>query len=72
MGFISMVFAFLGILLFVLFFGIIPIVAGTRLLKKNQHKKLAVALRIFGYIVLIPTAMLILWWGIIYIIALFS
>lgn len=60
MGFVSMVFAFFAVILTALFWGALFIIIGTVLLKKNKHKKLAVALRILGFVIIVPIIILIL------------
>lgn len=50
---IAAVFAFV-------FFGVLPIVAGTILIKREKYKKIGVALRIFGYFTAVPTVLFIL------------
>ncbi|MBQ7131924.1 MAG: hypothetical protein IJO29_05075 [Oscillospiraceae bacterium] len=51
--------AFLGFL--VLLVSIAPIIIGTVIVRKTQHKKLGVAIRIYGYIAFIPV-----WAGALY------
>lgn len=56
--------AFMGVLLVIIgigvvfgaffFLGIVPIIIGTILIRKKKHPKAGVALRIFGYIIIIP------------------
>lgn len=54
MAFISLVLVFLVAIAIILIVGIVPIVIGTILYHKTSHKKLGIALRVFGYIILIP------------------
>lgn len=35
--------------------GVAPIIIGTILIKRTEHKKIGIFLRILGYIILIPT-----------------
>ena len=54
MAFIGLLLVMLGAAAAVLIIGITPIVVGTILYKKTEHKKLGLVLRITGYILLIP------------------
>ena len=54
--------AFICIMLGIFFFGLVLIIAGTIMQKKNFHRKLATAMKIFGYFIVVP---------IIFVIALF-
>lgn len=68
MAFIGLLVVIAGmaaLLLGVLFFGIALMIVGTILHKKTKYKKLGVTLRIFGYIVFIPTlviTIITIWW----------
>ncbi len=54
MAFIGLLLVILGAASAVLIIGITPIVVGTILYKKTEHKKLGLAVRIIGYILLVP------------------
>ena len=54
MAFMGIVLMFLVMVVIVLIVGVAPVVVGTFLYHKTKHKKLGVALRIFGYIVILP------------------
>ncbi|MBR1530286.1 MAG: hypothetical protein IJ642_13455 [Oscillospiraceae bacterium] len=54
MAFISMIFVYFIGFCILLGLGIAPIIAGTILYHKTERKKLGIALRILGYVMLIP------------------
>ncbi len=55
MAFIGLLFVLLIAVVIVLIIGIAPIIIGTILYNKTDHKKIGIALRILGYITLIPS-----------------
>ena len=55
MAFIGLLFVLLIAVVIVLLIGIAPIIVGTVLYNKTEHKKVGVVLRIIGYITLIPS-----------------
>ena len=55
MAFIGSLFVLLIAVVIVLLIGIAPIIVGTVLYNKTEHKKVGVVLRIIGYITLIPS-----------------
>ena len=55
MAFIGLLFVLLSAAAIVLIIGIAPIIIGTVLYNKTEHKKLGIVFRIFGYITLIPS-----------------
>lgn len=54
MAFMGIVLIFLAVIVMVLFFGIGSYVGGTILYHKTSHKKLGLALRIVGYLFIVP------------------
>ncbi len=60
MAFISLVFAFLVLFIIIIAAGIISVIAGTVLYHKTKYKKIGIALRISGYIFIVPTMLTIL------------
>jgi len=54
MAFISMIFVYFIGFCILLGLGIVPVIVGTILYHKTERKKLGIALRIFGYVILIP------------------
>ncbi len=54
MAFMGIVLMFWAMIVIVLIVGVVPIVVGTFLYYKTKHKKSGIALRIFGYIVILP------------------
>ncbi len=59
MAFIGLLAVDIAIVMLVIFGGIVPIVAGTLLYRKTNRKKLGIALRIIGYVILIPIVLVI-------------
>ncbi len=55
MAFIGLLFVLLIAAAIVLIIGIAPIIVGTVLYNKTEHKKLGIVFRILGYITLIPS-----------------
>ena len=55
LAFIGSLFVLLIAVVIVLLIGIAPIIVGTVLYNKTEHKKVGVVLRIIGYITLIPS-----------------
>lgn len=53
-AFMGVVLMFLAMIVIILIVGVVPIVVGTFLYHKTKHKKLGIAFRIFGYIVILP------------------
>lgn len=54
MAFMGIFLFFAAVVLIILFLGAALIIIGTILYKKTDHKKLGIALRIFGYVVIVP------------------
>ena len=57
MAFIGLFVVNIALIALILFLGIMPIVIGTILIHKTKYKKVGIALRIFGYVVLVPLAL---------------
>ena len=55
MAFIGLLFVLFIAVVIILTIGIAPIIFGTVLYKKTEHKKTGIVLRILGYITLIPS-----------------
>lgn len=53
MAFMGIFLFFAAVVLIILFLGAALIIIGTILYKKTDHKKLGIALRIFGYVVIV-------------------
>lgn len=58
MAFIGLLFVLLIAVVIVLIIGIAPIIVGTVLYNKTEHKKTGIVLRILGYITLIPSVVI--------------
>ena len=58
MAFIGLLFVLFIAAVIILTIGIAPIVVGTVLYNKTEHKKAGIALRILGYITLIPSVVI--------------
>ena len=59
MAFISLLFASMVAVAIVLAIGITSVIIGTHLYNKTEYKKLGIGIRIFGYITLIPSIVII-------------
>lgn len=55
MAFIGLTYVSILYIVIVLILGLAPFIIGTVLYRKTEHKKLGIGLRIFGYIVMIPS-----------------
>ncbi len=55
MAFIGLLFVLLIAAVIILIIGIVPIIIGTVLYNKTEHKKIGIVFRILGYITLIPS-----------------
>ncbi len=58
MAFIGLMFVLFIAVVIVLIIGIAPIIVGTVLYNKTEHKKTGIVLRILGYITLIPSVVI--------------
>ncbi len=59
MAFIGLLFVLLIAVVIVLIIGIVPIIVGTVLYNKTEHKKIGIVFRILGYITLIPSIVIV-------------
>lgn len=58
MAFIGLMYVSILYIVIVLILGLAPFIIGTVLYRKTEHKKLGIGLRIFGYIVMLPSLIL--------------
>lgn len=61
MAFIGVFMMIVATVIAVIVFGVLPIIVGTILRHKTKYKKIGRALRIFGYVMLLPILSVALW-----------